>query len=148
MNFINKQNLQFTFIHFRHTTYYLDTEFIPSFFPKSSPSTILFIGKAVSTIFESKQNSVLLSSDVIERHTQLILNQIQKDEFSCFEFEHVLRQIRSVVAQTLWRVIVIAENYESHLKVRFPFFYFFFLILDSINCIMRNVGTFFFPFFT
>ncbi|KAJ3277236.1 Gamma-tubulin complex component 4 [Borealophlyctis nickersoniae] len=98
-----------------HTQFYLEKPFLPTLIPEGTGKDILFIGKAVRTIRESKQKTVDFGPDFASKHLQSLATVSDALVHRPLEFASVIARIKKDVASTLWDVVVMNEHLMSHL---------------------------------
>ncbi|EDV27073.1 uncharacterized protein TRIADDRAFT_23331 [Trichoplax adhaerens] len=114
---------------FKYLRYTLRSEVLPAHIPPRIADKIVFIGESVR-IFENARELSLLNNgelnsiygdkmnEIIVRLKSLSSQQV----FSLSVFEEVIDEIRSTVAESLWRIVVDDANLVDHLKILKEFF--------------------------
>ncbi|KAJ3028839.1 UNVERIFIED_CONTAM: Gamma-tubulin complex component 4 [Siphonaria sp. JEL0065] len=100
-----------------NTEYSLVESMIPSFIPYSVAEDVLFVGKAVAAIRESKTRKESVVDTLIQTSTsELSLLANSNIEFRPLEFQVAIKRIKKLVAKVLWEVVVVEENLMDHLE--------------------------------
>ncbi|TPX71720.1 hypothetical protein SpCBS45565_g00795 [Spizellomyces sp. 'palustris'] len=94
----------------------LDAALVPDFVPPDVAETILFIGKAVVIIGESKRPEAALVKSLVSEHLNEVSALSKSHEFRSLAFENTISKIKRDVATILWDVVVMDEHLINHLK--------------------------------
>ncbi|ORY42282.1 Spc97/Spc98, partial [Rhizoclosmatium globosum] len=97
--------------------YSLVESMIPSFIPNSVAEDVLFVGKAVAAIRESKTRKDSVVDTLIQTSTTELSLIANSAEFHPLEFQIALKRIKKAVAKILWEVVVVDENLMDHLEI-------------------------------
>ncbi|KAJ3021504.1 Gamma-tubulin complex component 4 [Thoreauomyces humboldtii] len=96
--------------------YVVEQRLVPDFIPESMAATILFIGKAVVTIKESKRPERARIAALITKHVTPLSKLSETSGFRPLEFQTAVNNVKEDVAAILWDVVVMDEHLVSHLK--------------------------------
>ncbi|KAG1650606.1 Gamma-tubulin complex component 4 [Nymphon striatum] len=93
-------------------TYDILANLLPSYIPLRVANRILFIGESVQLFSNKKDSNSLVPSEssIFDDQESTFCEQLfqlqQKEEFSLNKFEAILEDIRSYVAQHMWKLVV------------------------------------------
>ncbi|ORX82598.1 Spc97/Spc98 [Anaeromyces robustus] len=100
-----------------YSEYELIDDYIPIYIKKDIAKTILFIGKSVAAIYDPRNQKKRLSNFSLQSQLNELSKLSQYNSFNNYKFETVIRNIKHIVSNALWRVVVIDENLLLYLEV-------------------------------
>ncbi|KAI9353762.1 Spc98 family-domain-containing protein [Obelidium mucronatum] len=105
---VNRWNAEFELI---------DT-MLPSYIPAAVGEDVLFVGKAVAAIRESKTRKESVVDSLISSSTaELSMLANHKEEFRPLELHIAIKRIKKLIEKVLWEVVVVEENLMDHLEI-------------------------------
>ncbi|KAJ3415060.1 Gamma-tubulin complex component 4 [Chytridiales sp. JEL 0842] len=98
------------------TGYVLEQSGIPSFVSSKTANNILFVGRAMATIRNSKRYVEIVTDEMVKENIKNLSVICKTAEFRPLDFEVAISQMKRSVAQLLWNVVVLDENLLAHLE--------------------------------
>ncbi|KAJ3136120.1 Gamma-tubulin complex component 4 [Geranomyces variabilis] len=94
----------------------LKTAALPRFIPLAVAQNVLFIGKAVLTIKESRRPETARAAALVPRHQETLSKLAESLEYRALVLEMAVAALKRDVAAILWDVVVMDEHLVNHLK--------------------------------
>lgn len=129
--------------------YALRIPMLPSYIPVGTAKKILFVGESV-LMLESEQRLVgsdlsraTILRDKESEFARAIHHLSEEEVFDIAEFDKIIDQVRSCVAERLWKLVVVDADLAGHLKLMKDFFLLgrgelFQAFIDSAHWILRG----------
>ncbi|TPX62118.1 hypothetical protein PhCBS80983_g00647 [Powellomyces hirtus] len=93
-----------------------DASALPQFIPATVADTVLFVGKAIVTINESKRPETARAASLVTKHLETLSGLSKSAVYRPLAFETAVTQVKKDVAAILWDVVVMDEHLLSHLQ--------------------------------
>ncbi|KAJ1551895.1 Gamma-tubulin complex component 4, partial [Cladochytrium tenue] len=127
------------------SAYVLVEPMLPRFIPEKVARKVLFVGKAVAAIKQSKRNNGRVLEDFAARNQPVLTAMARGRVFQPLDLEVAVDRIKKDAAAILWDVVVVDEDLPRHLEACRNYFLlgrgdFFALFVDECETLKRTLG--------